>query len=301
MLNVNTESTADGVDVRLGVTRREFTALALAAGVAAAGSSLAATETMPVAEADVRIQAPAGVCDAALSHPQGSGRWPAVIMYPDVFGLRPVMREMARRLAADGFAVLVPNPFYRSTVAPGLGPDFDFNSAADRAKLDALRAPLTGDAIAQDAAALVGFLDSQACVDARRKVGAVGYCFGGSMTMLTAAAVPERVGAAAAFHGGNGLATDKSDSPHLLVPKMKARFYFGIAGSDDEKDPMTKTRLAEAFQAARLSAEIEVYTGTMHGWCMKDAHVTAGHPVYDAAEAARAWRKLEQLFKLALV
>src|SRR5580692_10930976 len=209
------------------MSRREFTALSLAAGAAAAtGVSGAAAATAELIDEDVRLTTSAGVCDAALVH-RNKGEWPGVILFTDVFGLRPAMRDMAKRLAADGYTVLVPNPFYRTTKPPGLSTDIDFNNAADRAKIDALRAPLTSDAVMQDATAYVKFLDSQVSVNTKAPMGVFGYCMGGPMTLQAAAANPDRIGAGASFHGG-GLVTDKPDSPHLLVPKMKAQFYFGV-------------------------------------------------------------------------
>jgi carboxymethylenebutenolidase len=210
------------------------------------------------------------------------------------------MRAMAKRLATNGFTVLVPNPFYRSTKAPGIFPDFDFGNPADRAKLDAFRAPMTSDAVMQDAAAYVAFLDAQPSVNNKAKMGVVGYCMGGPMTMQAAAANPARIGAGASFHGG-GLVTDKPDSPHLLVPKIKAQFYFGIAASDDEKQPEAKTKLREAFDAAKVPVKIEVYEGTLHGWCVKDMPLQAGKPIYNEPQAERAWNELIALYKRAQV
>ena len=277
------------------MSRREFATLSIAAGVAAATGMDAAAATA-VSDSDVEVRTPSGVCDAALAHPQGKGHWPGVILFPDAFGLRPAMREMAKRLAADGYSVLVPNPFYRSTKAPGIPSNFDFQNADDRAKLTALRAPLTNDGVGQDAAAFVAFLDALPVVSRKAKIGVVGYCMGGPMTMQSAAAVPARIGAGASFHGG-GLVTDKPDSPHLLVPRMKARFYFGIAANDDERQPDAKTRLGEAFRTAGLDAKIEVYDGTLHGWCVKDMPLQAGKPIYNEAQAERAWNELRALFK----
>ena len=285
-------------DERHTISRREFTSLTVAAGVSAATGVTAATVTETV-DTDVSVKTPSGTCDAALVHPQ-SGRWPAVILFPDAFGLRPTMRAMAKRLAMDGYTVLVPNPYYRSTKAPGIPPDFDFGNPTDRAKLGELRALLTSDAVMQDAAAYVAFLDSHAGVDAKAKVGVVGYCMGGPMTMQAAAANPGRIGAGASFHGG-GLVTDKPDSPHLLVPKIKAQFYIGIAANDDEKQPDAKTKLDEAFHAAKGSAKIEVYPGTLHGWCVRDMPLQAGKPIYDEPQAERAWTELVTLYKRALV
>jgi carboxymethylenebutenolidase len=279
------------------ISRRQFTALSLAVGATAATGICAAAG---VIDGDVQVPTPSGVCDAALVHPQGTGRWPAVILFPDIFGVRPAMRDMAKRLAADGYTVLIPNPYYRMTKAPGLTLDFDFSSPADRAKLDALRAPLTSDAVMQDAAAYVKFLDAQAPVNPKAKIGVFGYCMGGPMTMQAAAANPARIGAGASFHGG-GLVTDKPDSPHLLVPKMKARYYFAIAANDDQRQPDAKTKLDEAFHAAHLPARIEVYEGTLHGWCVKDMPLQAGKPIYNEAQAERAWKGLVAVFKEGLV
>jgi carboxymethylenebutenolidase len=281
------------------ISRRQFGSLSLAACVGAAASAKAKADGA-VTDQDVQIHTTAGVCDAALAHPQGKGAWPAAILFPDIFGLRPTMREMARRLASEGYAVLVPNPFYRSTKAPGIGLDFDFHNPDDRARLGALRAALTNDGVMQDATALTAYLDGHAAVDRKAKMGVFGYCMGGTMTMQAAAGVPGRIGAAASFHGG-GLVTDKPESPHLLVPKMKAQFYIAIAANDDERQPDAKTRLAEAFSAAHLPAKIEVYEGTLHGWCVKDMPVMDGKTLYNEPQAERAWKELLALFKAALV
>ena len=281
------------------ISRREFAALSLAVGATAA-AGIAGAAAAGVTEADVQVHTPSGVCDAALVHPQGQGRWPGVILFVDAFGLRPAMRDMAKRLAVDGYTVLVPNPYYRSTKAPGIDPGFDFTNTADRAKLDALRAPLTSDAVMQDAAAYVKFLDSQASVDRHAKMGVFGYCMGGPMTLQAAAAVPARIGAGASFHGG-GLVTDKPDSPHLLVAKIKAQYYFGIAANDDQRQPDAKTKLDAAFHAANLPAKIEVYEGTLHGWCVKDMPLQTGKPIYNEALAERAWNELVTLYRRAQV
>ena len=281
------------------ISRREFTALSIAAGVAAATGASGATAAQMV-DRDVQVTTAAGVCDAALIHP-GGGSWPGVILFTDVFGLRPTMRDMAKRLAADGFTVLVPNPFYRTTKAPGLPTDIDFGNPADRAKIEALRAPLTGGAVMQDATAYVKFLDSQSTVNKKAKMGVFGYCMGGPMTLQAAASNPDRIGAGASFHGG-GLVTDKPDSPHLLVPKIKAQYYFGIAMNDDQRQPDAKTKLDEAFRAANLQAKIEVYDGCLHGWCVKDMPKTPGKPpIYNEAQAERAWGELVSLYKRAHV
>jgi carboxymethylenebutenolidase len=291
------------------ISRRQFTALSLAVGTTAAagisgasssGASTSAASITGVIVADVQVQTPSGVCDAALVRPQGKGHWPGVILFVDAFGLRPAMRDMAKRLVADGYTVLVPNPYYRLTKAPGIDPGFDFTNPADRAKLGALRAPMTPDAVMQDAAAYVKFLDSQESVDKKAKMGVFGYCMGGPMTMQAAAAVPTRIGAGASFHGG-GVVTDTADSPHLLVSKIKAQYYFGIAANDDQRQPDAKTRLDEAFHAANLPAKIEVYEGTLHGWCVKDMPLEGDKPIYNEAQAERAWNELIALYKRAHV
>jgi carboxymethylenebutenolidase len=283
------------IDERSTISRREFAMLTLAAGLSTAAGADAAAE---VIDTDVSVKTPDGTCDAALIHPK-AGHWPGAIIFTDIFGLRPTMREMAKRLARDGYTVLVPNPFYRSTKAPGLSLDFDFSSPADRAKLDAYRAPMTPEAVMRDAAAYVAYLDAQSSVNRRAKIGVVGYCMGGPMTLQAAAANPDRIGAGASFHGG-GLVTDKPDSPHLLVAKIKAQFYFGIAQSDDAKQPDAKIKLKEAFEAAQLPVAIEVYAGTLHGWCVKDMPLQAGKPIYNEPEAERAWQELTALYRRAL-
>jgi carboxymethylenebutenolidase len=287
-------------DDAAGLTRREFTALSLAAGVAAALGPQAADADAALTERDALVRTPDGTCDAAVVHPTAGGPWPAVILFPDAFGLRPTMRGMARHMAAEGYAVLAINPFYRSTKAPGTGPSFDFADPAQRAKLGALRAPLTNDAVASDAAAFLAYLDAQPFVNAKAKAGAFGYCMGGLMTLQAAAGAPGRIGAGASFHGG-GLVTDKPDSPHRFVPKLKGRYLIAIAADDDAQQPDAKTKLREAFAAAGVPAQIEVYAGTRHGWCVKDMPLRDGKPIYDEAQAERAWFELTSLFRSSLV
>jgi carboxymethylenebutenolidase len=236
-----------------------------------------------VAVADVEVKTPAGTCDATLVHPHGQGRWPGAILFADAFGLRPTMRDLAKRLAQEGYTVLVPNPYYRSAKAPGVPPGANFSNPAA--------------AVTQDATAYVAFLDSQPSVKNAAKLGVFGYCMGGAMSVRAAAAVPDRVGAGASFHGG-ALATDKPDSPHLLVPKIKAQYYFGIAANDDASEPEAKTKLREAFDRAGGIAKIEVYEGCLHGWCVKDMPLAPdGKPIYNETQAERAWHELVTLFK----
>jgi carboxymethylenebutenolidase len=280
------------------LSRRAFVALSLGSGLATVtASAVAAT---PVVETDLAIETPDGTCDAAFIHPP-TGAHPGVLIWPDAFGLRPVMREMGRRLAADGFAVLVPNPFYRLAKAPlyESAAKVDFADPPTRARLGPLMASINAAGAAEkDAAVFVAFLDAQSQVDRSRKIGVQGYCMGGALVLRSAAAVPDRIGAAASFHGG-GLVTDKPDSPHLLAPRIRARSYFGVAASDDQRQPEAKDKLRAAFVAAQVPIEIEVYPAR-HGWCVADMPSEAGAPIYSADDAERAWAKLLALYRSAL-
>jgi carboxymethylenebutenolidase len=210
-------------------------------------------------------------------------------MWPDILGLRPTFREMGRRLAAQGYVVLVPNPFYRSQRAPVVDGSFDFGNAEQRAKVFALRNAMTNEGIDKDAIAYLAFLDAQAQTAKGKKAGVQGYCMGGPLSFRTAAAVPSRIGAVASFHGG-GLVTKEPSSPHLLIPSTKAAYLVAVAKNDDEKEPDTKNVLKQAFEAAGRPAEVEVYAGD-HGWCVP------GSQVYNEAEAERAWAELLALYK----
>jgi carboxymethylenebutenolidase len=278
------------------VGRRDFVGLSVAAGVAAA-TATASAAGMPVGETNVEIKTPDGVCDAAFIHPL-QGSHPGVLLWPDAFGLRPSMREMAKRLAAEGYSVLVPNPFYRISKAPFTDAStFNFGNPADMAKLGPLMGSVNAPGNAEkDAVAYVGFLDSRKEVNKSKKVGTQGYCMGGPLVVKTAAALPDRIGAGGSFHGG-GLVTDKPDSPHLLASKIKARMYFGIASNDDMRQPDAKDKLKEAFTAANVPVEIEVYGGALHGWCVPDMPQQNGMPIYNKADAERAWAKLVELYK----
>ncbi len=281
------------------VGRRDFVALSVAAGLAAATESLAAAG-LDVVETDVEIKTPDGTCDAAFIRPK-TGSHPGVLLWPDAFGLRPAMRDMAKRLAAEGYSVLVPNPFYRISKAPFTDAStFSFQNPADRAKLTPLMASVNAPGNPEkDAAAYVAFLDAQKEVNKSRKIGTQGYCMGGPLVVRTAASLPDRIGAGASFHGG-GLVTAKPDGPHLLAPKIKAHMYIGIASNDDERQPDAKDKLKEAFAAAKVPAEVEVYAGAMHGWCVPDMPQQNGAPIYNKPAAEQAWAKLLALYRAAL-
>jgi len=281
------------------LTRRDFVAASLAAGLAGVGSPAGAAG-LPIVETDVSVKTADGICDAAFIHPS-TGAYAGVLIWTDAFGLRPSMREMGRRLAAEGYAVLVPNPFYRVAKAPVFetAANFDFQDKAAFDQLRPLMASINAPGAAEkDATALLGFLDAQPRVDKSKKIGIQGYCMGGALVMRTAAAVPERIGAGASFHGG-GLVSDKPESPHLLAPKIKARMYFGVASNDDQKQPDAKDKLKEVFAAAKNPATVEVYPAK-HGWCVPDMPIDGGVPIYSKADAELAWSKLLALYGGAL-
>jgi carboxymethylenebutenolidase len=275
------------------IARREFVGLSVAAGLAATAGSMEAAG-LEVVETNVDIKTPDGTCDAAFIHPK-TGSHPGVLIWTDAFGLRPSMREIGKRIAAEGYSVLVPNPFYRLaknsfTDASG------FNFQTDMGKIQPLMASVgAAGAAEKDATAFVAFLDAQKEVNKAKKIGTQGYCMGGPLVVRTAATLPNRIGAVASFHGGN-LVTDKPDSPHLLAPKIKARLYFGIATNDDMRQPDAKDKLKEAFAAAKLPTEIEVYANAQHGWCVMD--MPGG--IYSKPDAEKAWGKLVALYKTAL-
>ena len=282
------------------LSRRDFVALSLAAGLAAAaGEKLVTAAELPVQVTNVDVKTPDGTCDATFIHPT-TGSHPAVIIWPDAFGLRPAMVDMGKRIAADGYSVLVPNPYYRMTKAPGIEmAGFNFQNQADMAKLRPLMGSIgAAGAAEKDAAAFVAFLDAQKQVNAAKKIGTQGYCMGGPLVFRTMAAVPNRLGAGGSFHGG-GLVTDQPTSPHLLIPKMKGRLYVAIASNDDSRQPDAKDKLKEAFSAANVPAEIEVYK-SLHGWCVPDMPAAADSPIYNKPEAEKAWAKLVALYKTAL-
>jgi carboxymethylenebutenolidase len=288
------DSLEDMIEYRLRsavLSRRQFGALTLGAGVVSllAPVAHAAAELQ---EAEVDITTPDGTADAYFVRPS-TGSYPGVLMWPDIFGLRPAFRQMGKKLAESGYSVLVVNPFYRMKRAPTAPEHADFEDPATRTALMALAGSLTAQTAVTDAKAFVAWLDGQAPVDRKRKMATSGYCMSGPITMRTAAAIPDRIGAGACFHGGS-LVTDKPDSPHLLVAKMKAEYLFAIAESDDQRQPEAKSALRAAFAKAKLPAEIEVYAGTIHGWCPLDSRV------YNPAQAEKAWSRMLALFKKAL-
>lgn len=264
------------------LSRRQFGALGIGAGFVAMLPAVA--NAAEVKESEVTITTPDGTCDAHFVHPV-AGATAAVLVWPDIFGLRDPFRQMGKRLAESGYAVLTVNPFYRVQKAPTAPPSPDFSDPATREALMKLAGGLNAGTHERDARAFIAWLDARPEVNRNRKIGTTGYCMGGPIVMRTAGNFPDRIGAGASFHGG-GLVTDKPDSPHLLVPKMKAHLLIAIAANDDEREPNAKVILREACDAAKVPAEIEVYAGTKHGWCPPDA------AVYDEAQAEKAWARL---------
>lgn len=270
-----------------GIDRRRFAALGVA-GLGTLAAPLAATPPAGLAERMVRLATADGTLDAFFVHP-AKGKHPGVILWPDIAGLREAYQVMARRLAADGHAVLVLNQYYRSAPAPHFAAISEWRTPEGQAKLKPMIPLLTPEAIERDAKAAVQWLDGQPAVDRKRGIAAAGYCMGGPFTVRTAHAVPARVRAAASFHGGS-LVTDKPDSPHQLLKATGARYLFAIARNDDARAPGDKAALREAAKAAGRPVEVEVYPAD-HGWCTLDA------PVYDKAQADRAWDRMLALFK----
>ena len=267
------------------VTRRQFGVL-VGAGIAM--MLPAVVDAVAVSESDVTIKTPDGTCDAYFVHPS-TGTAPAVLMWPDIFGLRPAFRQMGKRLAESGYSVLVVNPFYRVKKAPTA----EQGAATPIPSLLPLAQGLNETTHMTDAKAFVGWLDQQASVAKNKKVGTQGYCMGGPIAFRTAAAVPDRIGAVGSFHGG-GLVTEMPNSPHLQASKTKAQFLIAIAANDDMRSPNEKNVLKETFATAKLPAEIEVYTGSAHGWCPPDSGV------YNEANAEKAWTRLLALYSKAL-
>jgi len=283
-------TTEDNDSLLGGVSRRQFGVMTGAAGIAMLLPAPA--DALTIKGRDVTIPTLDGTADAYFVAP-ATGRHPGVLIWPDVMGLRPAFRQMADRLAQSGYAVLVVNQFYRSTKAPFLKPGESYDQPDVKARIAPFRAALSTDGTVRDGVAFTTFLDKQSQVDRKRGMASTGYCMGGPMVMLTAAAVPGRIRAGATFHGG-GMVTDKPDSPHLRIPQMKARYLIAIAANDDARSPTDKDTLRAAFAAAKLPAEIEVYQGAMHGWCPPDSRV------YNPVQAEKAWSRMLALFETAL-
>ena len=267
------------------VTRKQF-GMMLGAGLAMMLPQVANAVT--VTEGEVTIKTPDGTADCYFAHP-ATGTAPGVLVWPDIFGLRPAFRQMGKRLAESGYSVLVVNPFYRVKKAPTA----DAGSATPIPQLLPLAGALNETTHMTDAKAFIAWLDAQSSVAKNRKIGTQGYCMGGPMAFRTSAAVPDRIGAVGSFHGG-GLVTDMANSPHLQAAKTKAQFLVAIAANDDTRSPNEKTVLKDTFAKASLSAEIEVYTGSAHGWCPPDSGV------YNEPLAEKAWTRLLALYGKAL-
>ena len=266
------------------VTRRQFGVL-VGAGVSLMLPQVA--NAVAVTESDVTIKTPDGTADAYFVHPT-AGTAPGVLVWPDIFGLRPAFRQMGKRLAESGYSVLVVNQFYRAKKPP-IGAQGSQTPIPD---LLPLAQALTETTTMTDAKTFIAWLDGQPSVAKDRKIGTQGYCMGGPMAFRTSAAMPDRVGAVASFHGG-GLVTEQPNSPHLQASKTKAQFLIAIASNDDQRSPNEKNVLKETFEKAKLPAEIEVYSGA-HGWCPPDSRV------YNEPDAEKAWTRLLALYGKAL-
>jgi len=270
-----------------GLSRREFSKLGM--GAALVMMLPAVANALELVEEEVLVETPDGMADCYFVRP-ASGAHAAVIIWPDIMGIRTSFRMMGKRLAESGYSVLVVNPYYRTAKGAVIEDGESFGQPEVRARLMPHARSLSPETCLTDGRAYVSYLDSQASVDTNRKIGTTGYCMTGSYTMRLAADMPERIGAGGSFHGG-GLATDAEDSPHLLAPQIKAGMLIAIAANDDEKDPNAKVLLREAFDSAGVNAEIEVYEDTLHGWCPPDSRV------YNKVQAERAWARLLALFE----
>jgi carboxymethylenebutenolidase len=268
------------------MSRRDFTKLAAGAGV---GMMLpAAANAQSISERDIDIRTPDGVADCHFAYPS-MGAHAAVLVWPDILALRPAFREMGRRLAREGYAVLTVNPFYRDARSPVVSYGASFGNPEVRNHVLPMARNLNEDTHFTDARAFTAWLDEQPEVDTSKGIGTTGYCMGGPMVMRTVAAVPDRFAAGATFHGG-GLATEQPNSPHLLIPETQAAMLHCVAENDDQNDPQAKVTLRQAYDDAGIPAEIEVYTDTLHGWCAIDSQV------YHQEQAERAWSRLLNLF-----
>jgi len=267
------------------VTRKQFGVM-LGAGIAMLLPKVA--NAAAVTESEVTVMTPDGMADCYFVHPT-TGTAPGVLVWPDIFGLRPAFRQMGKRLAESGYSVLVVNPFYRKQKAPTASKA----GATPIQEVLPLAQTLNETTHMTDSKAFIAWLDQQASVAKNRKIGTQGYCMGGPMAFRAAAAVPDRVGAVATFHGG-GLVANAANSPHLQAAKTKAQFLIAIASNDDMRSPDEKNVLKDTFEKAKLPAEIEVYAGSQHGWCPPDS------TVYTEPLAEKAWSRLLALYGKAL-
>jgi carboxymethylenebutenolidase len=287
MCNERTEKDIEQYRRSQGLTRRDFNAVLSTAALAAMLPAVA--NASEVRESEVMVTTPDGQADCYLVHPV-EGSHAGVIMWPDIKGIRPAFRMMGKRLAQSGYSVLVVNPYYRTAQGEVIQPGESFGDPAVRERLMPHARSLSPETCVSDGGAFIEYLDAHPSVNAERQIGTMGYCMTGSYTIRMAAAYPGRIGAGASFHGG-GLATDKADSPHLLAGEIDAGFLIAIAENDDQRDPDDKTLLREAFNEAGLTAEIEVYAGTLHGWCPPDGDA------YNKVQAERAWKRMLALFE----
>jgi carboxymethylenebutenolidase len=272
------------------VSRRGFAGLLAAGGTALAGNALAKAPKLK--SRAVTIKTPDGMVDGWFTQP-ARGKHPAVLIWPDIRGIRPAFRAMADRLAGEGYAVLVINPFYRDVAGEVVKPEDDWTQPAIRERLFGYAGKLTRESVGRDAAALAAWLDKQKGVDRARRMGVTGYCLGGPLTIFSAAAVPDRFGACGSFHGSRQ-SNDTPASPHLLIPATKASYLFALAENDDARDPAEKDRLRTVLAGRTGFQEVEVYAGAQHGWCVPDGRA------YNEAAAEKAWGRLLAMFRAAL-
>jgi len=287
MCDYDTQKDADAYpEEHSDMSRRDFTKLATGASMAMMLPTVANAQS--ISERDVEIRTPDGVADCHFAYPS-TGSHAAVLVWPDILALRPAFREMGRRLAREGYAVLTVNPFYRAARSPVVPLGASFGQPEIRELVLPMARNLNADTHFTDARTFTAWLDQQDEVDTGKGIGTTGYCMGGPMVMRTVAAVPERFAAGGTFHGG-GLATGNPDSPHLLIPETRAAMLHCVADNDDQNDPQAKVTLSEAYSAAGIDAEIEVYSDALHGWCAIDSQV------YHQEQAERAWSRLLNLF-----
>lgn len=287
MCDYDTQKDADAyLEEHPDMSRRDFTKLATGASMAMMLPAVANAQS--ISERDVEIRTPDGVADCHFAYPS-TGSHAAVLVWPDILALRPAFREMGRRLAREGYAVLTVNPFYRDARSPVVPLGASFGQPEIRELVLPMARNLNAETHFTDARTFTTWLDEQDEVDTSKGIGTTGYCMGGPMVMRTVAAVPERFAAGATFHGG-GLATGNPDSPHLLIPETRAAMLHCVADNDDQNNPEAKVTLREAYAAAGIDAEIDVYSGALHGWCAIDSQV------YHQERAERAWSRLLNLF-----